>query len=136
MPTQPTPIKPLTDTNNGSHEVPKTKAPTMTPEKSRPEQPFETLDRMTHARLAQATSGISPSVLAEAWMDWAVHLATSPGKQLQMMQQAFQNAQALAAASLGVPPPDAASGTPLPLPHVCARPGMLWSRLPMWARSR
>ena len=65
---------------------------------------------MTHARLATATSGISPSVLAAAWMDWAVHLATSPGKPLQMMQQAFQNAQALAAASLGATPPDAGVG--------------------------
>ena len=112
MPTQPTPIKPLPAPNTEPHLAPEAKAPVVTPAKPRPEQPFETLDRIAHARLAKATSGISPSVLAEAWMDWAVHLATSPGKQLQMMQQAFQNAQTLASTSLGAIPPDAASGTP------------------------
>jgi len=43
-------------------------------------------------------------------MDWAAHLAVSPGKQLQLMEQALQNGQAMWAASLGVsltdPKPD------------------------------
>ena len=51
----------------------------------------------------------SPSVLAEAWTDWAVHLAVSPGKQVHMMHQAAQNAQRVWAASLGGNTPDAAS---------------------------
>ena len=65
-----------------------------------PCEPFETLDRVAHAAVAKATSGLSPSVLAEAWMDWASHLAVSPGKQLQLMTQARHNMQAMWMASL------------------------------------
>jgi polyhydroxyalkanoate synthase len=59
------------------------------------EQAFEAIDRMAHASVAKATSGLSPSVLGEAWMDWATHLAVSPGKQLHLMEQAMSNMQAL-----------------------------------------
>jgi polyhydroxyalkanoate synthase len=62
---------------------------------------YEALDRVAHAGVAKATCGLSPSVLAEAWMDWATHLAVSPGKQLQLVDQAMKNAQALWTASLG-----------------------------------
>lgn len=62
---------------------------------------------MAHANVAKATSGLSPSVLGEAWMDWATHLAVSPGKQLHLMEQALQNGQALWNASLGINPPEA-----------------------------
>jgi polyhydroxyalkanoate synthase len=74
-------------------------------------QPFETLDRTAHAAVAKATSGLSPSVLAEAWMDWATHLAVSPGKQLHLMEQAIQNAQALSMASLGLGKSEVAPNT-------------------------
>ncbi len=82
----------------------------MTPDQSAPPLPkpiaaqtaYETLDRITHANVAKATAGLSPSVLAEAWMDWAVHLAASPGKQLQLAEQALQNVQSFWAASLGL----------------------------------
>lgn len=67
----------------------------------------EALDRMTHAGLAQATAGLSPSVLAEAWTDWAVHLASSPGKQMHLRQQAMRDGQAFLAAWLGLRPEDA-----------------------------
>ncbi|PRY80531.1 polyhydroxyalkanoate synthase [Yoonia maritima] len=70
--------------------------------KSEPQTLYQTLDHMAHANVAKATSGLSPSVLAEAWMDWATHLAASPGKQLQLATQAFQNLSALGATSLGV----------------------------------
>ncbi len=62
---------------------------------------YEAMDRAAHAAVAKATSGLAPSVLAEAWMDWAVHLAVSPGKQLQLMQTAIQNSQALWGLALG-----------------------------------
>lgn len=71
------------------------------PELSAPPTIYETLDRAAHAGVAKATSGLSPSVLAEAWMDWATHLATSPGKQMQLTEKAIQNAQALWMLSLG-----------------------------------
>ncbi|WP_197082909.1 PHA/PHB synthase family protein [Pseudorhodobacter ferrugineus] len=73
-----------------------------------PERPYETLDRMAHATLASATSGLSPSVLAEAWMDWATHLASSPGKRLELTEQAMRGGQALWAAGVGFGAPEAA----------------------------
>ncbi len=35
--------------------------------------PYEAMDRADHAGVAKATSGLAPSELGEAWMDWAVH---------------------------------------------------------------
>lgn len=73
----------------------------------------EALDRMTHAGLAQATAGLSPSVLGEAWTDWVVHLACSPGKQMQLREQAMRDGQAFLAAWLGLRPVDADLGAVL-----------------------
>ncbi|MEN8893425.1 PHA/PHB synthase family protein [Planktotalea arctica] len=67
---------------------------------------YQTLDHMVHAKVAKATSGLSPSVLTEAWMDWATHFSVSPGKQMQLIEQAFRNASALGKASLGDSQPD------------------------------
>ena len=72
-----------------------TKTPPAVHDTKPPEKTFETLDRVAHASVAKATSGLSPSVLGEAWMDWATHLAVSPGKQLHLMEQAMRNMQAL-----------------------------------------
>ena len=47
----------------------------------------EVVDRSTHAALARYTFGLSPAALAEAYVDWATHLATSPGKQMQLVQK-------------------------------------------------
>ena len=52
-----------------------------------PEPPTD-LDRMLHAMMGQVTQGISPNSLALAWMDWALHLAQSPGKWAQLVEKA------------------------------------------------
>lgn len=44
----------------------------------------DTLDHATHAGLAQLTSGLSPAALIDAYMDWSIHLAVSPGKQVEL----------------------------------------------------
>ena len=75
--------------------------PEPAPPATRHEETYEKLDRLAHSTVATATSGLAPSVLAEAWMDWAVHLAVSPGKQLHMTQQAIRNSREIWAASLG-----------------------------------
>ena len=49
-----------------------------------PEGFAEILDRSVHALAARLTSGLSPAALVGAYMDWAVHLASSPGKQLEL----------------------------------------------------
>ena len=64
----------------------------------------ETIDRMVSANLARGTGGISPAVLAMAYLDWLMHLGLSPGKQallnekavrkmVRMMLYAFKSAQ-------------------------------------------
>jgi polyhydroxyalkanoate synthase subunit PhaC len=74
------------------------------PARAREPTLYEAMDRAAHASVAKATSGLAPSVLGEAWMDWAVHLAVSPGKQLQLLETALRNSQALWSASLRTSP--------------------------------
>ncbi len=56
----------------------------------------EVLDKSIHAVAARATAGLSPSALAGAYADWMVHLATSPGKQLQLVEKAAKKTMRLA----------------------------------------
>ncbi|MEW5963915.1 MAG: alpha/beta fold hydrolase [Pseudomonadota bacterium] len=51
-------------------------------------QMAEALDRSFHYMLSRFTLGLSPMALASAEMDWLMHLAMSPGKQLQLVQKA------------------------------------------------
>lgn len=44
----------------------------------------DTLDHFAHSNLAQITGGLSPAALLGAYMDWAIHLAISPGKQAEL----------------------------------------------------
>ncbi|MBV6271882.1 alpha/beta fold hydrolase [Alcaligenaceae bacterium CGII-47] len=71
-----------------------------TTSKSQPSTPFENtpsydLDRMLHGTLARLTQGISPAALTQAWVDWALHLAFSPGKQLALTEKALHKTQRL-----------------------------------------
>lgn len=72
-PTAPEPDRAVTPPRTEIAQIP---APNDT--KAGPQTIYEALDRAAHANLAKATSGLSPSALGEAWMDWAVHLAASP----------------------------------------------------------
>src|SRR5271165_1882305 len=47
---------------------------------------YQSIDRAFKANLARLTLGLSPAVLAEQTFDWLVHLAASPGKQLQLAE--------------------------------------------------
>ena len=58
-----------------------------------PENP---LDRKVHAALARATSSVSPTSLLLATVDWAAHLAGSPGKQLELVGLALEQGRRLA----------------------------------------
>lgn len=103
MSSHPNPVVSLED-QRAKTSTAATRAPE--PKKADPLGSHETLDRMAHAAVAKTTSGVSPSVLAEAWMDWATHLAVSPGKQLKLVEQAMQNAQALWMANMGLNKPE------------------------------
>ena len=50
----------------------------------------ESLDRSVHYWLARWTLGLSPLTLGEAYADWALHLAISPGKQMQLAHKAVR----------------------------------------------
>ena len=47
-------------------------------------------DRSLHAAMARFTAGVSPAALAQAYLDWATHLAYSPGKRLQLLDKAIR----------------------------------------------
>jgi polyhydroxyalkanoate synthase subunit PhaC len=49
-------------------------------------------DRALHATISHFTGGLSPAALAEAYLDWATHLAYAPGKRLQLIDKAVRKA--------------------------------------------
>jgi polyhydroxyalkanoate synthase len=57
--------------------------------------PPSTIDRLLNAWLGRLTFGLSPAALGLAYADWAIHLATSPGKQQQLIQKALRKAARL-----------------------------------------
>ncbi|WP_114945573.1 PHA/PHB synthase family protein [Microvirga calopogonii] len=48
----------------------------------------DALDHTVHAGLAHLTAGLSPAAIVDAFMDWGVHLAISPGKQVELATKA------------------------------------------------
>jgi polyhydroxyalkanoate synthase len=48
------------------------------------------IDRAAHAYSSRATAGISPAAVTLAFFDWWQHLATSPGKQLELGRKALR----------------------------------------------
>lgn len=51
---------------------------------------FRDVDRLFHAWMSAGTLGISPISLSQAWQDWLLHLAISPGKQRQIQIKAME----------------------------------------------
>ncbi len=54
------------------------------------------VDRSFNAAVARLTAGQSPAALAEAYLDWATHLAFAPGKRLQLVDKAMRKAMRFA----------------------------------------
>jgi len=50
----------------------------------------ELLDRASHAAIAKLSYGLSPASLIGAYLDWATHLAASPGKRMQLAEKAWR----------------------------------------------
>jgi polyhydroxyalkanoate synthase len=55
-----------------------------------PERPPQNIDHFAHALLGSVTQGMSPASLLAAWQDWAMHLALSPTKQMQLLDKAWR----------------------------------------------
>ena len=60
-----------------------------------PRSPHAQLDMQAQAMLALASGSLSPQSVALAWLDWAAHLATSPGKLAELTQLPLEHAVAL-----------------------------------------
>jgi polyhydroxyalkanoate synthase len=57
---------------------------------------YRDADRLLHASAALLTLGISPISLLQAWQDWALHLAVSPGKQQELAAKGIEKFARLA----------------------------------------
>lgn len=58
-------------------------------------RPTAELDIQAQAMLARLSGSVSPQSVALAWLDWASHLAASPGKLTELTQLAMEQANAL-----------------------------------------
>lgn len=61
--------------------------------KSTQEPYFSLIDRIFHFTLAKATCGLSPASTINAYNDWMLHLAFSPGKKLRLIHKALEQQQ-------------------------------------------
>ncbi|MDZ5648580.1 PHA/PHB synthase family protein [Nitrospirillum sp. BR 11828] len=93
-----------------------------------PDPDFHALDRALRAAAARLTQGLSPSVIAEAWADWAIHLTASPGRRLALSLAATD-----AAGRFTVWLAEAAAGGK-PAPLVEPRPGDRRFVDPVWSQ--
>ncbi|RDD61864.1 PHA/PHB synthase family protein [Ferruginivarius sediminum] len=55
----------------------------------------ETIDRLAHANMGRITANLSPASIGQAFADWAMHLASSPGKQVELGVKALRKATRL-----------------------------------------
>lgn len=98
---------------------------------------YRAMDRMQAAMASKLTGGLSPAGLALAGVDWWMHLAMAPGKQLELGEKAARKAARLwihlaATAALQDPPPSIE-----PLPDDRRFTGEGWGKPPfsIWAQS-
>jgi polyhydroxyalkanoate synthase len=97
-----------------------------------PAHPHQNLDRSLRAALARSGGAVSAHAFIAAWTDWAFHMTESPGRQIELVERAQQNAlklmHHLSPIGPGTPPPF----TPRPHDHRFEHPD--WQKPPfrMW----
>ncbi len=95
-----------------------------------PELPH--LDRYFHYLIARTTAGLSPAACANAFFDWGMHMATSPGLQLELMGEGVRQWMRLASFAQQA---STASGAPVspnvvPQPHDHRFVSESWKQFP------
>lgn len=95
------------------------------------EHPHQNLDRAARAAVARLTGGVSSHAFIEAWSDWALHMSRSPGRQLELVERAQQNALRLMAHATGVETGRGPLFAPKAYDHRFAHPG--WQKQPFRA---
>lgn len=56
---------------------------------------FDNLDRIARAATGRFTMGVSPYAVTSAWLDWASHMARSPGRQAELALSVWRDAARL-----------------------------------------
>jgi len=75
------------------------------------------LDRYLHYLLARMTAGLSPAACASAFFDWGMHMAASPGLQLELTSEGVQKFMRLAAFAQEAAVTDTLAPSVKPQPH-------------------
>ena len=117
-------LQPATGQRSATATEPATQVPVTAPELDPPTSG----DRLFHATMGRFTAGVSPASLSLAYADWALHLATSPGKWQLLLEKAVRKCGSsgdLCGAGLQRPRLSvlyraAAAGSPLPRRRVAA----------------
>jgi len=98
---------------------------------------FQAIDRTWSAFRARSNGGISPAALGLALFDWSIHLASAPGKQMELAIKANQKAARLLsyAMTASIDPETPACVEPLPGDRRFI--GEEWKRQPfkLWAQA-
>ncbi len=91
----------------------------------------EAVDKGLKAAQARFTGGLSPIALAAAYADWALHLSSAPGKQLELVEKASRKAMRLASyAALCANAPETSETCITPLPQDRRFTGEDWRKWP------
>ena len=64
------------------------------------------LDRIFHNAIGRVTGGLSPTALSTAWLDWAMHVAGSPERRMQLVSGGWTKAFEAGAALMTGTAPD------------------------------
>lgn len=124
---------PRTSHRNAPERVPQTPGPTLDigPLRHAHTTMEEALDKGLKATVAKFTAGLSPIALAAAWSDWALHLASAPGKQLQLVEKAAKKSGKLTRyAATCAMHPDGPQTCIEPLPQDKRFRGEAWQKWP------
>jgi polyhydroxyalkanoate synthase len=92
---------------------------------------YQDIERMILSLLAPLTGGQSPATLGSAFLDWWVHLAASPAKQLELAQLGMQSCLRLAGLAANGPVAEGGADAQLPQDKRFADPR--WNAMPYQA---